>query len=159
MPCGDSTCVDSVTNTGDDSAKDELFNLERGGHEESASHHDAAASHDGLATTKGVADENTDNRAEETSQIVRCDRNTLVGRTLRLSGLGEALLQRIDGWEVSIKRGKIQQATSDTLIITKEPVLMSQSPCQLSIAPFVYHLEMGGGSQWQPTGNQDCPKS
>lgn len=123
LPCWNSTCVDAVAYARDDSTNDEMRKRESCALQKSSSCHGRAAKHDGAASTKRVTDEDCDDSANETSQIVSGNRDALVQGTLafEIAIFFNERVGRVDVREVFGERGKIQETTGNSLIVTKEP--------------------------------------
>lgn len=123
LPCWNSTCVNAVAYTGDDSTNDEMRKGESSALQKSSGCHGRTTKHNGATSTERVTDEDCNDSANETSQVVSCDRDSLIQGTLAFKvamSVNERIV-RVDFWEVLGKRWKIEEATSDSLIVTKEP--------------------------------------
>ena len=100
LPSRDSTGIDAVPDTGNDSSNDELLQVIRGGHNRSSDGHYGTSRHNRSTSAKRVADEDTDNSSEETSQVVGSDSDSLVRLALRFLAGGNIVLQGVNAGEV-----------------------------------------------------------
>ena len=76
LPCWNSRCVDSVSETRNDSADDKVIKTKSRRLEGSANNHDGGPEENCFAAAEPVTDPDAGNGTEETSNIVRRNRGT-----------------------------------------------------------------------------------
>lgn len=120
LPHGYCRRVAAIAQTCDDTTNDEMLESECGSLQSSANNHDSSTDEDDLSAAERVSDEDGDDCAEKTAQVVRGDSNTLVSRPVRASGI-EMFRLRVDSRELVQEDGEGQNATHDTLICQDKP--------------------------------------
>lgn len=111
LPGRDSRGVHAIAPSSHNAAENPLGQLIGRRLQECADGHHNGAVEDRLPASQRVSDEDGEDRAQEASQVVRRDRNALIGSVLISDNPREVLL----------KRRKIQQAARNALVVSKQP--------------------------------------
>lgn len=145
LPCRYCTGVHSVPNTCGYSTNDEMREAVRSALKDGADCHGGTAQHDGPPSAQRVSNEDGQDGANETSQIVSRHGNSSVQRPLFCLSGRNVFRIRVDFGKVLDKRLETEHTTSDTLIITEQP--------------FNRQCQTPGGSKSQRTRSQSYPEN